>query len=504
MKRLNSDILFESGQLSSDIARKSVRGGMTTMGAQGAQFILRIAGTAVLARLLTPADYGLVGMVLVVVNFAEMFKDAGLSMATVQKEEITHEQISTLFWFNVLISIVLGLCVFTGSPLIAWFYDKPELAAVTAALSASFILSGLTIQHQALLRRHMRFGTLAGIQIASQVVTMIVTITLACFGWRHWALVGGALAQALFSSLLTFFFCPWLPGGMKKGTGVREMVKFGSHLTGFSFVNYFARNADNILIGKFISADALGIYSRAYQLLMLPITMMSGPLSNVAVPALCRLNGDSDRLHKYYLHILYMLSLAAGPIAGIAFLASKDIVIILLGPNWAPVGDVFKYLAIGGLLQPLYNTQAWLHLAVGRADRVFLWGLVGTPIIVCSFLLGLIWGINGVAFCYSMAIIVTTVGSLSYAGQSAGLSFWKMLSVVFRPILSCVSATIVVTILGMFLDIQTHVASLIFNGAGFVVIYGICLLIMYNGIKPMRDLMAIFQVLTKRKVEGQA
>jgi len=500
MKRLTTEIIFKSNDLSNDLARKSVRSGMTTMGAQVAQFILRIGGTVVLARLLTPADYGLVGMVTVVVNFAAMFKDAGLSMATVQKENISHEQISTLFWLNVIISTGLGLCVLAGSPLVAWFYGKPELTAVTAALSLAFILSGLTIQHQALQRRHMRFGTLAGIQITSQFIALTVMIVLAYFGWSYWALVVGALSQALVDSLLTLTFCPWIPGKMQRGTGVRDMLKFGGHLTGFNFVNYFARNADNILIGKFIGAGALGIYDRAYQLLMLPITMLSGPLSNVAVPALCRLNDDRDRLHKYYLHILYLLSLVGGPIAGIAYLASKDIVIILLGPTWAPVGDVFKYLAIGGLLQPLYNTQAWLHLAVGRSDRVLLWGLVGTPIIVGSFLIGLIWGINGVAFCYSLAIIVTTIGSLFYAGNSAGLSFWKMLSVVFRPILSCVASVIVVTLLSVFVKGQNHIVALIAKCLGFVVSYGFFLLLMYNGIKPLRDVGAIGQMLSNKDV----
>jgi len=288
------------------------------MGSQVAQFILRITGTVVLARLLTPADYGLFGMVAVVVGFAEMFKDAGLSMATVQKDQISHEQISTLFWVNFMISVGLGLCVFVGSPLIAWFYGKPELASITVALSLSFIISGLTIQHQALLQRHMRFGTLASIQVAAQIISLTVTIIMAYLGWRYWSLVGGALSQALVNSLLTFVYCPWIPGRVQRGTGVRDMLKFGSHLTGFNFVNYFARNADNILIGKFIGADALGIYGRAYQLLMMPITMLSAPLSNVAVPALCRLNEERDRLHKYYLHILYLLSLFAGPIAGIA------------------------------------------------------------------------------------------------------------------------------------------------------------------------------------------
>ena len=153
-------------------------------------------------------------------------------------------------------------------------------------------------------------------------------------------------------------------------------------------------------------------------------------------------------------------------------------------------------MAIGGLLQPLYNTQAWLHLAVGRSDRVLVWGLIGTPIIVGSFLIGLIWGVNGVAFCYSMAIIVTTIGSLSYAGSSAELSFWKMLGVVYRPLLSCVTAAIVVALLSTFFEIQSPFAALIAKGLGFVALYGLCLLLMYNGIKPIRDLITIGQVIS--------
>jgi PST family polysaccharide transporter len=501
LKRLSPQEAFSSSNLNENLAQKSVSGGISTLGSQSVQFVLRIASVAILARLLTPKDYGIIGMVTVVVNFAMMFKDAGLSIATVQKERITHDQISTLFWINIIISAILGLCVLASAPWVSLFYGTPELTEITVALSFSFILSGLTIQHQALQRRHMRFGTLAIIQVSSQIITLIVTICLALFGWRYWALVVGTLTHALTGSVLTFLFCPWIPGRMKKGTGVREMLKFGSHVTGFNFINYFSRNADNILIGKFIGADALGIYNRAYQLLMLPITMISGPLSNVAVPTLCRLNEDRKRLHKYYLHILYLLSLVAGPIAGIAFLTSKDIVIILLGPQWSLVSDVFKYLAIGALLQPLYNTQAWLHLAVGRSDRGLKWGVIGTPIIVTSFLLGLIWGIKGIAFCYSMAIIVTTIGSLFYAGSSAGLSFCKMLSAVFRPILSCVATVIIITIVTIIIDRQSHMVSLVTKGMGFVALYAICLLLMYNGTKPMNDLVNIGQMLTTRNQE---
>ena len=142
MRRLKKEDLFGSDELSKNLAQKSVRGGTATMAAQVVRFILRTAGTVILARLLTPDDYGLIGMVTVVVGFAQMFKDAGLSMATVQRDRISHDQISTLFWINVLISIFLGICVLVASPLVAKFYGRPELTAVTAALSVSFIISG--------------------------------------------------------------------------------------------------------------------------------------------------------------------------------------------------------------------------------------------------------------------------------------------------------------------------------------------------------------------------
>jgi O-antigen/teichoic acid export membrane protein len=500
MKVLTRETLFESGHLSNHLAQKSVRSGMAIMSSQGALFVVRFAGIVVLARLLSPHDYGLIGMVTVVVGFAEMFKDGGLSMATVQKEQISHEQISTLFWLNFLISAALGLCIFASSPLVSRFYGKPELTAITAALSATFLISGLTLQHQALLQRHMRFGALAIVQIASQVTTVAVTIVLACFGWRYWALVGGTLAQALSSTLLTFFFCPWIPGRMHKGVGVRNMLKFGGYWTGFNCVNYFTRNADNILIGKFIGAEALGIYGRAYQMLMLPILMTSGSLSNVAVPALCRVSGDQERLHHYYLHILYMLSLVSSPFACLAFIVSNDIVFIVLGPTWSSVGDVFRYLAIGGLLQPLIFTQSWLHLATGRSDRVFIWGLIGTPIIVGSFLIGLIWGIKGVAFCYSIAIYIATIGSLAYAGKCVNLSFKRITSAVFRPLVACVASAIATkTWIAAFYVRLSPVDSLIINTCSFLLFYAAILLLLYRGLKPFHDLVAMGNLAMAKK-----
>jgi O-antigen/teichoic acid export membrane protein len=414
MLRLTPDTIFDSDRLSYNLARKSVRGGMVTMTAQGVQFVLSLAGTIVLARLLTPDDYGLIGMVTVVVGFAEMFKDAGLSMATVQNERISHEQISTLFWLNVLISAFLGLCVLTGSPMVALFYGKPELTAITAVLSLSFIISGLTIQHQALLRRNMQFGMLASIQIASRVISLISMITLACFGWKYWALVGGTLANALSGTLLTLFFCPWIPGRMKRGTGVRDMVKFGGHVTGANIVNYISMNLDSIMIGKFINAAALGLYSKAYQLFMMPISQIRDPMTQVAMPVLSSLKSQPDRYTKYYLRILDILASLTIPLALYCVIEANFLIRLILGSQWIGAVPVFQALAIAGLIQPVSGTLGLVMLSFGFSDRYFYWGVFNNLVFVPAFVIGLQFGIEGVAVAYAVASYIKLVPSLFY------------------------------------------------------------------------------------------
>jgi len=441
------------------------------MTAQGIQFALNLAGTMVLARLLTPNDYGLIGMVTIVVNFAAMFKDAGLSMATVQKECISHEQISTLFWLNVLISVSLGLCVLVGSPLLAWFYGRPELTAVTAALSVSFLISGLTIQHQALLRRHMRFGTLAVIHIFSYVFNLIVAILLALLGWRYWALVGGTLATALSSTLLTFFFCPWMPGQMKKGTGVRGMLKFGGHLTGFNFVNYFARNGDNLLIGKFVGADALGLYAKAYQLFMMPITQVRAPLEHVAIPVLSSLQNQPVRYIKYYQRLIDITASLTIPLTLYCAIEADFLVRILLGRQWLGAVSVFRILAIAALIQPTVSTRSLVLISQGFSDRYLYFGVFNAILAVTSFLFGLPFGIEGVAAAYAIANYVILIPSLFYCFHRTPVTVSLFMKALISPMLAGMLAAGCAMLMKYGSAGDSLIAHILFAGI-FIGIYG--------------------------------
>ncbi len=427
---------FDTEYLKADLKGRSVRGGMATMGSQGVRFVLQMASTMVLARLLTPADYGLIGMVTVVVNFATMFKDAGLSMATVQKDKITHEQISTLFWINVLISVVLGLCVLLGSPLIARFYGKPELTAVTAVLSLSFILSGLSIQHAALLRRHMRFGSLASVQVVSQIITVTVTILLALYGWRYWALVGGSFTTALSTAALTFYFCPWMPRPMRKGTGVRDMLKFGGHLTGFNFINYFSYNADSILIGRFIGEDALGLYAKAHQLFMMPINQVRGPLTQVAMPVLSSLKHQPDRYVKYYQRLLDILATLTIPLTIYCALEADFLIRLLLGSQWVAAVPVFRIMAVAGLVLTVAGTRGLVLISYGFSQRYFYWGAFNAVLCVVSFIVGIPYGIEGVAASFTIANYLVLVPSLFYCFSKTPVTVSLFFKTLFLPLLT--------------------------------------------------------------------
>ena len=434
MSILTGESLFESGLLSNDLVRKSVRGGLTTMTAQGAQFVLRIVSTVILARLLMPTDYGLIGMVAVVVNFAGIFKDAGLSTATVQADSITHEQISALFWINLIISAALSSCVFVSAPFVSRFYGKWELFYVTMTLSVSFLITGLTIQHQALLRRHMRFDLLAIVQIGSQVVAVVVTIFMAYFGWRYWALVGGTLAQAASATLLTFFYCPWIPGRIKRGTGVRGMLKFGWHISGFNFVNYFSRNADNILIGKFMGADTLGLYSKAYQLFSMPVSQIRQPINDVAIPALSAIRHNHKKYRAYYREVIFLVAVLSMPLVSFMVVFSPNIILLMLGKNWYGAEGIFRALALAAFVQAVTTAGRGLPmLSMGFSRRYFHFGILQSLVTCLGIIIGLHWGAVGVAAGYGISFCLLIPFTLSWCLRGSPVTPRDFFSAAWRP-----------------------------------------------------------------------
>lgn len=387
---------------------------MATVSAQLAMLGLQMIGTIVVARLLTPDDYGLFAMVAVVVGFARMFRDAGLTAATIQQEFITRAQMSTLFWINMGFISLLGLCLVVGAPLIARFYGYSELTGLTVVMAGAFVVSGFSIQHDALIKRHMRFGVMATGQIVAQALSVAAMITLAFAGLRYWALVGGVCVAALATTLFSLYLCPWIPNRMRLGTGVRGMLRFGSNVMGFNLVNYFSRNADNVLVGRYIGADGLGLYSRAYSLFLMPLQQVRGPLVDVAMPALSALRDQPERFRAYYGRLLDTVSMLGVPLAMYSLVEADFLIRVLLGPEWTGVVPVFRILAVVGLVQVADGTRGVVLLSQGLSRRHMTWGVINAVVVVCAFVAGLPFGIVGVAGAYAVVSYALLLPSLYY------------------------------------------------------------------------------------------
>jgi len=237
---------FNTDHLLPNLKRHTISSGAVTISAQGAKFLLNVASTMILARLLLPQDFGLVAMVTTVTGFLRVFKDAGLSVATVQRERITHAQVSNLFWINVAVSLLSSLIVAVSAPVIAWFYRDSRLISVTLLLSITFIISGATVQHRALLNRQMRFKALALIEVGSMAVGVLVGVAMALEGCRYWSLVGSNLSMEIGGLLLTWSLSRWRPQLPTRGSGIGPLVSFGAHRTAAGLIISLARGSDNL------------------------------------------------------------------------------------------------------------------------------------------------------------------------------------------------------------------------------------------------------------------
>jgi O-antigen/teichoic acid export membrane protein len=399
-----------------DLRGRSVRGGLVTLASQGAKFVLQLGSTAVLARILAPGDFGLIAMVTVITGFLVLFKDIGLARAIVQRSEVTVDQLSTLFWINVLLSTGVALTAAAVAPLIAWVYGEPDLIAITLVLSSSFVVSGLTTQHDALLRRQMRFTALALVEIGSIVMGVSAAITMALLGFGHWALVGLIIGNAVANCVLVWTLAGWFPGRPVRGSGVRPLLAYGSGLAGFNVLNYFTRNFDNFLIGVALGSAPLGIYSKAYNLLLLPVRQINSPLGAVALPVLSRLQDDPRRYRRYYLSALSIISFVTVPIVCFSFVDAPNVVLTVLGPQWEGAIGVFRLLAPAALLGAINIAPGWLCETLGTTGRQFRWAAFSAPVIILAVWVGLrLDGIYGVAGGFSLAWSLCFVAFVVYA-----------------------------------------------------------------------------------------
>ncbi|HEY3438993.1 MAG TPA: lipopolysaccharide biosynthesis protein, partial [Actinotalea sp.] len=416
---------------------RAARGAMVTLGGQISRMLIQIVSVAVLARLLTPEDYGLLAMVTVVVGVGEIFRDFGLSSATIQSPTLTRAQRDNVFWVNTGIGFILAVLLFAGAPLLAQIYHRPELVDVSRALSATFLLNGLATQYRADLIRRLRFLQLAVAETSAPAAALVVAILVARAGGGHWALVAQSLTQATAMLVVLSVTARWLPRRPQRGQPMAGLLRFGRRLVVTQLIGYASNNTDALLIGLRFGAGPLGYYNRAFSLLMTPLNQLRAPTTTIALPVLSRLQDDDSRfdhfLRRGQLTMGYTLVAGLGVVAA----AAEPVTAIFLGERWVTVAPILRLLAVAGIFQTLSYVGYWVYLSRNLTAELLRYTLVTAAIRVVCIVTGSNWGVLGVAAGYALAPALAWPLSIwmlsrrtSIPARSLGLGALRLLTVL--------------------------------------------------------------------------
>jgi O-antigen/teichoic acid export membrane protein len=428
--------VLSAGPDVSELKRKSVRGGVAVILSQGIGSALQLGTLLVLARLLSPTDYGLQAMVLTLTNLVSLLKDAGLSFATVNRENLTQDQISTLFWLNIALGAFLTLVVAASGPLLVAFYGDPRLQWITIASSSIFLLNSFSVQHRALLDRSMRFTASATIDILCATLGTVVAIGMAAAGFGYWSLIGQNISLPLFGAIGVWIVIPWLPGKPRWTRELRSMVRLGGTITLNGIVTYIAYNSEKILLGHFWGPAPLGIYGRAYQLANLPVQQLTNSVGSVAFPMLSRLQNDPERQRRSYLKCHNLVVSLTIPVVISCALFADQIVDALLGPQWHGAGAVLRLLSPTVLVFALMNPLQYLLRATGRVERSLKIAVFISPVVIIGILAGLRYGPTGVAAGYSTAMVLLWVPLVAWAKHGTGVTTADYWACIKRPLMA--------------------------------------------------------------------
>jgi O-antigen/teichoic acid export membrane protein len=425
---------FRTDDLQANLGKRTARGGLYTVVTMALNFFVVATSTYWFTRQLSPADFGLYTMILVIINFSTHFVDLGLSRAVVQNAEINHEQVSTLFWINLAIAAAIMLLVASATPLICAYYQNSKLAPINLSMSVLFLISGLMLQHRALLQRRMEFGRISLVGVVSPVAGAIAGIIVVYLDGGYWALVAVALVTQLVNCIGFWVACSWRPGPPRRGTGVRKMIAFGGHVTAFQLINYFTRNVDQLLLGRWWGEVALGLYGRALMFMTLPAAKIMLPLTQVLVPSLARLTDSPEMYRKFFRSALGLLATACILPSVLILLLAPELFPLLFPPRWNDMVPIFLALGPAAIVISTASASWWLYLSFGHVERQTYAGFANMVVTVIAILCALPHGAIAVALAVSFARVVSNLPYFAYSCKGTSISLKDYVKAVSWPI----------------------------------------------------------------------
>jgi len=435
-----ADRYFGENRAYAGLGRASARLGAAVIVGRSVNVIVQLASTILLARILSPHDFGLVAVVTALVFFAPVLVDMGTTDASTQKAHISRVEISSLFWLNVTIGGLSTALFAAISDFIANFFGEPELAGISLILSLTFILTAISIQHYALMRRAMEFWRIAIIDLSANTTSSILSVVLAVLGWGYWALVAKPIAYLALTAFGAWTSCPWLPGRPRLSSGVKELVRFGLGVTGFTLMDNLSRSADRVALGYFNGAGSLGYFQNAFLLYSNMLSIVAEPTHNIAVSSLSKLRESTPDLRRSWSAALSAMTFYCALAFAVLAVTGQDFAVLLLGPKWAPAGPLLCVFAIRGIANSVERTMGWLHVVAGRSDRWSRWGVFSALCHLVALIAGLPFGAMGVAVAYTVVMFCLFVPALVYAGYPLGIGAKDVLSATGPQIGSAIIA----------------------------------------------------------------
>lgn len=394
--------------------------------AQGCQFAFSI----VLARLLTPADFGIVGMLFVITGFAQAISDAGLSSALIYEQRVNETHFSTVFWLQLFVGICICAIFASTAPFIAQFYEMPLLKPLAEIVAVVFVIQALGQSHSALLSKELRFKELAIINVTTTTISGAISIVLATQGFGVWSLVWPSLVSSAVSTVLLWNFSRWMPSLVFDMSAAKTLGGYGMYLLGHTSINYWLRNADKLVIGRVLGAHDLGIYARAYSLMLLPLNNIGSVLGQVMFPELAKLQTDLPRFARSYVSSIQLIALVMFPLMiGIAAL-SEPLVLLLLGTKWREVVPVLQILSLVAVLQSIVFPVGWIFTALGKTKEQFKLSLVLGTLFIPTIGIGIFFGLMGIVYGYALWTLLSSWLNLRLAGSFIDLPLTKIVKSV--------------------------------------------------------------------------
>lgn len=412
------------------LGRRAARAGSATLVGQAFKVLILLSNLVVLGRLLEPRDFGIVALGLAIVGVSDLLRDLGLSTAAIRASQLDHRDASNLFWVNTGLGISLAALSSLLARPIAMGFGTPELELVIYGLSAVFVLNGVQTQFQVQLARAYRFGQLAASDVFAQSVGLATGIALAAAGGGFWALVGLQVSAA--SALLgtRAYLSHWRPSYYDRTRPMRHFLRFGASLTAGQILGFMANSAPSVALGAATRPADVGYFSRSFQIISIPINQGLGPLTNVVVASLSRI--QREKFGEWILTVTTLVSTAGTATFVLVFFTAPAAVPALMGPAWQPAVITVQILALGAIFQTLTFPYYWLFISLDKPRDLLLYNFASKGLTVCTTLGGIPWGLTGVTVGYAVGLAISLPICLAWFKREAAVPSSPMRGLAMR------------------------------------------------------------------------